>query len=156
MAVTNGSLKFKCAFIESKKDRSTTVLGPLETQIMHIVWEMHQATASDVHHELQLSRQREKKDIAYTTVMTTMSRLFSKNILTRRKVGMSFVYSPALDQTEFVNVVINGVMDSLVGEFGEPVFRYFADYVARNDQLRQELHRVLVTPPVAEPASVGG
>ena len=31
---------------------------------------------------------------------------------------MSFVYTPALDQTEFVNLVVKSVMDSLVGEFG--------------------------------------
>ena len=75
-------MKFK---FNPTQDGITTVLGPLESQIMGIVWEMQQATASDVHHELQVSRQRENRDIAYTTVMTTMSRLYEKNILTAAK-----------------------------------------------------------------------
>jgi predicted transcriptional regulator len=154
MAVTNGALKFNK--FNPTQDGITTVLGPLESQIMGIVWEMHQATASDVHHELQVSRQRENRDIAYTTVMTTMSRLYEKNILNRRKVGMSFVYVPALDQTEFVNLVVKSVMDSLVGEFGEPVFRYFVDYVCKNDQLRQELDRALAISTPAAPAVIVG
>jgi len=148
MAVNNGSLKFK---FNPTQDGITTVLGPLESQIMSIVWEMQSATASDVHHALQVSRQRENRDIAYTTVMTTMSRLYEKNILKRRKVGMSFVYTPALNQTEFVNLVVKSVMDSMVSEFGEPVFRYFVDYVCHNDEWRQELGRALAVPAPAAP-----
>jgi predicted transcriptional regulator len=143
----NGSLKFK---FNPSQDGITTVLGPLESQIMQIVWQMKHATASDVHQELQISRQRENGKIAYTTVMTTMSRLYDKNILSRRKVGMSFVYTPALDQEAFINLVVKNVLDSLVGEFGEPVFRYFIDYVAQSEDRRRELARVL-----GEPAAVG-
>src|SRR2546423_600281 len=112
MAANNGALKFK---FNPMQDGITTVLGPLESQIMAVAWEMQQATASDVHHTLQINRQRENRDIAYTTVMTTMSRLYDKNILHRRKVGMSFVYTPALGQEEFVALVVKNVLDSLVG-----------------------------------------
>src|SRR5436309_370297 len=112
MAANNGALRFKVSYTE---DEITRVLGPLESQIMQLVWQMQQATASDVHHELlrsgyiaksenrkvkignPLSTPREGGDIAYTTVMTTMSRLHGKHILRRRKVGMSFVYTPAFD-----------------------------------------------------------
>src|SRR5437016_5943110 len=116
MAAKNGALKFKFSYTEG---RITTVLGTLESQIMQFVWQMQHATASDVHHELQrsgyiaksenrkakagnpMSAQREGGEIAYTTVMTTMSRLYEKQILHRRKVGMSFVYTPAIGQSEF-------------------------------------------------------
>ena len=143
----NGSLKFK---FNPAEDGIAKILGHLESQIMQIVWQMNHATASDVHHELQIIRRREDRDIAYTTVMTTMSRLYDKNILSRRKVGMSFVYTPALDQEAFINLIVKNVLDSLVGEFGEPVFRYFIDYVGQNEDRRRELVRAL-----GEPAAVG-
>ncbi len=65
---------------------------------------------------------------------------------------MSFVYTPAFNETEFVNLVVKNVMDSLVGEYGEPVFRYFVEYVAKDAQMREELNRVLAGP---SPAAVG-
>ena len=147
MAASNGTVKFK---FNPAQDGITKVLGPLESQIMEIVWQRNQATAADVHHEMQATRQREHRDIAYTTVMTTMSRLYDKHILSRRKVGMSFVYTPAFNETEFVNLVVKNVMDSLVGEYGEPVFRYFVEYVAQDAQMRAELNRVLAGPATTE------
>ena len=127
------------------KDGLVKVLGPLETEIMQTIWQDERSTVKKVHRKLSQHR-----DIAYTTVMTTMSRLYDKNILSRRKVGMSFVYTPALDQEAFINLVVKNVLDSLVGEFGEPVFRYFIDYVAQSEDRRRELARVL-----GEPAAVG-
>ncbi|HMA33954.1 MAG TPA: BlaI/MecI/CopY family transcriptional regulator [Chloroflexia bacterium] len=145
MAVKDGAVKFK---FNPTQDGITKpeVLGRLESQIMQVVWQMHRATASDVHHELQASRQRENKDIAYTTVMTTMSRLYDKNILSRRKVGMSFVYTAALDQEAFINLVVKNVMDSLVSEFDGPVFRYFVDYIAQDEARRTALTAALAGP----------
>jgi predicted transcriptional regulator len=140
MVVREGALKFK---FNPTQDGITKVLGPLESQIMAVVWQMKQATASDVHHALQATRQLENRDIAYTTVMTTMSRLYEKNILSRRKVGMSFVYTPALGHDEFINYVVKDVMDSLVREFGEPVFQYFAEYCAGNEDRKKRLALML-------------
>jgi predicted transcriptional regulator len=147
MVVKEGAMKFK---FNPTQEGITKVLGPLESQIMAVVWQMKQATASDVHHALQATRQLENRDIAYTTVMTTMSRLHEKNILARRKVGMSFVYTPALGHDEFINYVVKDVMDSLVREFGEPVFQYFAEYCAGNEDRKKRLALMLdaaTTPP---------
>ncbi|HUS16687.1 MAG TPA: BlaI/MecI/CopY family transcriptional regulator [Chloroflexia bacterium] len=143
MPANQGALQFK---FDPTEDGIAKVLGPLESQIMQIVWRMQNATAADVHREMQLTRRQENRDIAYTTVMTTLSRLYDKNILRRRKIGMSFLYTPTLDRDEFINLVVKDVMDSLVGEYGEPVFRYFVDYIGRNEERRRELTRVLTAP----------
>ena len=52
------------------KDGLVKVLGPLETEIMQIIWQDERSTVKKVHRKLSQHR-----DIAYTTVMTTMSRL---------------------------------------------------------------------------------
>jgi predicted transcriptional regulator len=49
--------------------------------------------------------------VAYTTVMTTMDRLFKKGLLLRRKVGRAFVYRAAATQQELENAVLSSLVD---------------------------------------------
>lgn len=90
------------------------ILGPLEGDIMEVIWESGPTTVSAVHREL-----RERKDIAYTTVMTTMSRLAKKNILHQDKSTASYVYSPALSREEFERYVISDILHALVTDYGD-------------------------------------
>jgi predicted transcriptional regulator len=60
-------------------------LGALEREVMAIVWDRGEVNVRDTSARLS-SR------VAYTTVMTTLDRLFKKGLLTRRKVGRAFVY----------------------------------------------------------------
>ena len=74
----------KTARIRPGKSGIRAVLFDLEADIMEIVWSKgwDRFTVSEVHGELE--RQR---DIAYTTVMTTVDRLFAKELLTRTRQG---------------------------------------------------------------------
>ncbi len=146
MGARDGALKFK---FNPYQAGLTKVLGPLESEIMQVVWLLNEATVADVHREMQ-NRQPARRDIAYTTVMTTMSRLAEKNVLHREKPPgqVSFRYSPALGQEEFVNMVVKNVMDSLITEYGDPVFRYFVAYAAEaNPEQRAVLARTLAEHP---------
>lgn len=51
------------------------VLGPLEKEIMEIVWSRTETSTHDVLEEL-----RKKRDIAMTTVSSTLNRLYDKNL----------------------------------------------------------------------------
>lgn len=70
-------------------------LGPLESEIMRLVWEMGEVQVDEVHRVLAAGR-----EIAYTTVMTVMSRLHQKGLLTRRKSGRAYVYKAAVKREE--------------------------------------------------------
>src|SRR5215472_10836616 len=43
-------------------------------------------------------RDRLDADLAYTTVVTILSRLHAKGVLERRKAGRSYVYAPVADE----------------------------------------------------------
>lgn len=105
-------------------ERSSKVLGPLEDDIMEVVWSQGSATVSTVHKLL-----REKKDIAYTTVMTTMSRLAKKHLLDQDTSSSSYVYTPTLSRGEFQHYVIRGVVNGLFDDFGDQVIDYFLECV---------------------------
>ncbi len=67
--------------------------GPLtevELEIMHVVWELGDATVKQVHDVLSTRR-----SVAYTTVMTMLGLLAKKGHLKREESGKAFVYRPA-------------------------------------------------------------
>lgn len=121
------------------KDGLVKVLGPLETDIMQIVWQDERSTVKKVHRKL--SQQRE---IAYTTVMTTMSRLAEKGVLNRHREGLAYVYTPAISEDEFVTMVVQQVLDGLLEDYSETAVDYMIDYLARKNpgELRR-IHRLL-------------
>jgi predicted transcriptional regulator len=85
------------------KKPSPVALGPLESQLMTVLWDLGSATVRDV---------LENSDVggAYTTVMTTLDRLHKKGLLNREPEGRAFRYSPAQTEEEFNSAL---VMDAL-------------------------------------------
>jgi predicted transcriptional regulator len=66
---------------------SSSQLGPLEERLLDSLWECGNATVRDL-------VDGTCADLAYTTVMTTLDRLFKKNLLTRQAEGRAFRYTP--------------------------------------------------------------
>ena len=69
-------------------------LGSLETALMKRVWEVGEASVRDLHSEVS-SR------LAYTTVMTTLDRLFKKGFLNRQKSERAFLYTPRVTHQDW-------------------------------------------------------
>jgi predicted transcriptional regulator len=70
------------------------VLGPLEIQVMEVLWTAGQSSVRDVVEKLE-------RKLAYTTVMTTLDRLFKKGMLDRQKSERAFLYMPRLSNVEW-------------------------------------------------------
>lgn len=117
------------------KDGLVKVLGPLETEIMQILWHDKRSTVKKVHRKLS-----QQRDIAYTTVMTTMGRLAEKGVLDRHREGLAYVYTPAITEEEFVTMVVHQVLDGLMDDYSDMAVDYMVDYLARNDP--DELRRL--------------
>ncbi|HVA71841.1 MAG TPA: BlaI/MecI/CopY family transcriptional regulator [Candidatus Limnocylindrales bacterium] len=71
-----------------------SVLGRLEVRVMAILWLRGESSVRDVIQELA-------RPLAYTTVMTTLDRLYKKHLLRRRKSERAFLYSPRLSREEW-------------------------------------------------------
>ncbi|MCA1712756.1 MAG: BlaI/MecI/CopY family transcriptional regulator [Actinobacteria bacterium] len=71
--------------------------GELEAAVMDRLWTAGDGRlVRDVLTELQVDR-----EIAYTTVMTVMERLFRKGMLTRVQQGKAFIYAPAMTRADY-------------------------------------------------------
>ncbi len=110
------------------KDGLVKVLGPLETEIMRILWQDERSTVKKVHRRLS-----QEREIAYTTVMTTMSRLAEKGVLNRHREGLAYVYSPAISEEDFVQLVVRQVLDGLLDDYSDTAIEYMVEYLARNN-----------------------
>ena len=105
------------------------VLGPLEGEVMEIVWERREATVRDVHRALA-----DKRTIAYTTVMTTMGRLTEKGILRRVEEQPAHRYFPIVTKEQYASSTVKSVVDWLVNHFRDPAVAYFIDKVEEEDE----------------------
>lgn len=124
-----------------KPDRKglNKVLGELEVAVMEVVWQKGRATVREVHEEL--SRQRE---IAYTTVMTTMGRLAEKQLLTKEKQGMAYVYIPVYSKKDFIANFVQTVIDGLWDDYSELAFAHFLGRLQEDDEAKlAQLEKVL-------------
>ncbi|HEY9846514.1 MAG TPA: BlaI/MecI/CopY family transcriptional regulator [Candidatus Caenarcaniphilales bacterium] len=72
-------------------------LGPLETEILHILWELGSATVKEVHERILADPDRE---LAYTSVTTVLRRLTHKGWLSCDQQERPFVWQPTLTQSE--------------------------------------------------------
>jgi predicted transcriptional regulator len=69
-------------------------LGHLEIRVMEILWQRGESSVRSV-------VQRLDRPLAYTTVMTTLDRLFKKGLLARQKSDRAFLYSPRLSRPDW-------------------------------------------------------
>jgi predicted transcriptional regulator len=115
-------------------------LGTLEQQVIDIVWTSGEVTVRDVHTRLD-------GRVAYTTVMTTLDRLYRKGLLERTKRARAFVYAAAASREELDAIVANDVVSGLLaGDLSAPLpfLSNLVDAVgARDRALLDELDRLV-------------
>ncbi|HUS31857.1 MAG TPA: BlaI/MecI/CopY family transcriptional regulator [Kofleriaceae bacterium] len=93
-------------------------LTPAELRVMKALWELGKGSVADVRGELD----KRGNELAYTTVMTLLGRLATKNAVVVDKAREPFVYRPAFRREsmlrdrlrDFVREVFDGKADSLV------------------------------------------
>ncbi len=122
------------------RDVASQALGKLEQAVLNEVWRRDEVSVRDIYVAFGES-------IAYTTLMTTLDRLFKKKLLTRRKDGRAFVYLPAVSPDELEQGILDDVIDGLLGHGAEqvqPVLACIVDTVSERDrELLDELDRLI-------------
>ena len=96
------------------------------------------------------------RELAYTTVVTILSRLHAKGVLQRRRAGRSYVYAPVADQAGLAARRMRQVLDREADR--EVVLaRFVSSLSARDEELLRRLAGPAPDPPDApgEPRSGG-
>jgi predicted transcriptional regulator len=114
------------------------VLGELETAVMELLWRERELTVNQVEERL-----RQRRQIAHTTVLTTLDRMHRKGYLTREKSGKAFVYTPRYSREEFERGLAQEVLGALLGGLGEPVLSTFVELVGEDEAKLERLEELI-------------
>jgi predicted transcriptional regulator len=114
------------------------VLGDLETAVMEVLWERPGQTVTEVEQHL-----RRRREIAHTTVLTTLGRLHRKGYLTRAKAGRAFVYAPRDTRERFERGLAQEVLAGLLAQSGGLAISAFVDLVSEDPRALARLERMI-------------
>jgi predicted transcriptional regulator len=122
------------------REVASEALGKLEQNVLKEVWRRDEVSVRDIYLAFG-------EKIAYTTLMTTLDRLFKKKLLTRRKDGRAFIYLPAVTSAELEQGIREDVIEGLLGHGADavqPVLACIVDTVSERDrELLDELDRLI-------------
>ena len=115
-------------------------LGELERRSLREIWRRGESSVGDVCAAFG-------EEYAYTTLMTTLDRLYKKGLLTRRKHGRAFLYTSmySIEEMErgIAQDVIAKLLDTTLGR-AEPMLACIVDSVSSRDRdLLDELERLI-------------
>jgi predicted transcriptional regulator len=111
------------------------ILGPLEAEVMRAMWSAGRPlTVREVLERLNDGR---GQPLAYTTVMTVMSRLADKDVLRRQQEGRGYVYEAAV--ADAASLAVRDVLR----EFGDAAMAQFVDQAKGDPKILRRLERLL-------------
>ncbi|HJS92617.1 MAG TPA: BlaI/MecI/CopY family transcriptional regulator [Solirubrobacteraceae bacterium] len=98
------------------KDPLARYLGAVQAELMGIFWTRESATVRELRDDLHRGRRRK---LAYTTVLTLVSRLWQRGLLAREPEGRGFRYRPAKTREELLAELSDELINRLFDDFGE-------------------------------------
>ena len=116
----------------------TKNLTEQELEIMKVVWDRKAATVREVYEAL-----RERRTVAYTTVMTMMNILETKGHLVKRPEGRAYVYEPSQERTEVVGGMLQDFVDRVFDGAATPLLAHLVTDTRLSKPERDALKRLI-------------
>jgi predicted transcriptional regulator len=117
-------------------------LGEAELQVLRALWDGGPATVRDVHNQLH----KQGRKVAYTTVLTFLTRLEQKGFVKSDKSGVAYVYRPTVTRHQVTRSRLKTVLDQLFDGEAAPLVlqlmkteRFSAEEVAELQKLIDQL-----------------
>jgi predicted transcriptional regulator len=112
-------------------------LGPLEQRLLQEIWSRGSATVRELIDDGHL-------EIAYTTVMTTLDRLYKKQLLNRSAEGRAFRYNARVTREQLQRAAAGQAIRQLLGSGSSMPLSYLVEAVTEHDvELLEELQKLV-------------
>jgi predicted transcriptional regulator len=114
-------------------------VGPLERRVLELLWQRGSPLS------VREARAALPDELAYTTVMTTLDRLYKKGLLERVRQGRAYRYAARSTREAFAAGLLRRSLDALLGrESARPLLSTLVDAVGERDrELLPELERLV-------------
>jgi BlaI family penicillinase repressor len=133
-----------------QRRRSLTSLSAAQRELMEIVWNHEEITASQVREILGPTR-----DVARNTVRTLLERMEDKGWLRHREDGRTFYYSAAVPRETSVGQRVVEVLDQACGGSPETLMTALIDYRGLSRAELDRIRQMLNTATAASRKEVG-
>lgn len=117
---------------------TAATLTPQELAIMKVVWRLESATVRDVYEAL-----REKRDIAYTTVLTMMKVLEQKGYVRKTRSERAHVYRPARPRQQVIGAMVREFVDRVFDGASRPMLLHLVKETRLSDRERKALLKAI-------------
>ena len=118
--------------------RSGATLTVAELEIMHVVWKMGHATVRDVYEAL-----RQRRKVAYTSVMTVMKILEQKGHLKKEQVERAYVYQAARPRRQVLRKMVRDFVDRVFQGAAKPLLVHLVEDSRLSHEDIEEIQRLL-------------
>jgi BlaI family transcriptional regulator, penicillinase repressor len=118
--------------------RPLPALGAQELAIMKVVWRLKDVSVREVYETL-----RERRPVAYTTVMTMMNTLEGKGYLKKELDGRAFRYRAAVPERRVVTKMVKEFVERVLDGSSAPLLAHLVTSTALSDEEREELRRLI-------------
>lgn len=126
-------------------------IGVAELEVLNSLWDSGPATVRDVLNQLH----RSGRELAYTTVLTFLTRLEQKGFVESDKSGVAYVYRPSITRDRVSRSRVKAMLDSFYGGAAAPLVlqlireeRFTDDEIVELQQLIDELDLNQKRPPL--------
>ena len=118
--------------------RPLPALGAQELAIMKVIWRLKDVSVREVYETL-----RERRPVAYTTVMTMMNTLEGKGYLKKELDGRAFRYRPAVPERRVVTRMVKEFVERVFDGSTAPLLAHLVTSTELSDEEREELRRLI-------------
>ncbi len=118
-----------------RPDDLEKILGPLEAEVMRAMWACGRPLT--VRELLERVNEGRPRPLAYTTVMTVMSRLEGKGVLARERAGRGYLYRALAPDSAAIAV------RNVLRDFGDAAVAHFVDEARADPDTVRRLRRLL-------------
>ena len=105
---------------------------------MKVVWRLENATVRDIYEQL-----RERRDVAYTTVLTMMKILEQKGYVKKTLADRAFVYRPARPRQQVLGGMVREFIDRVFDGASRPMLLHLVRETKLSDKERRALLRAI-------------
>jgi len=117
-------------------------VGPLEKQLLDILYEKGEASAREICNGLEAAGQRR----TYSTVRTIMNRLVRKKMISQKMAedDRTYIYTPRMTEDELEGKMVQKVMQDLMTRFEKSTISYLSENLADNDEDLKKIKKKLM------------
>jgi predicted transcriptional regulator len=104
------------------------MFGSAELPVLEALWEKNALTGREIYEQV-----RRSKELAYTTVLTTVGRMVKKGSILRKRMDGIYIYEPAWTKLEFERQAALAVIRGIVEISPSHAVSAFVDILSQSD-----------------------